>query len=74
MGPEHPQRPAQIALDERRHGRAEISLDRRRLFGEGAEDHAAEGLDAELLQAMVLDVEILRHAALAAQAVAEGYC
>ena len=57
----------------RRHRLAEIRLNRHSRIGEGAEHQSAEHLDAQLLQAVLRRVEILRHAALAAHAVTERH-
>src|SRR6202000_3155938 len=61
----------EIALDESRHVGAEIGLHIFHVFGKAAENHSAEYLDLERLQPMLADVEILGHAAVAAQAVSE---
>ncbi len=64
--------PGHVAADEVGLGLAEITLHRRRLLGERAEDHVAEDFHPKRLQAVLLQVEIFRHAALAADAVLEG--
>ncbi len=72
VGAEDAQRPAEIARDELRHLGAEIALDRCDVVAKRAEHHAAECLDLQRLEPMVLGLEIARHAALPADAVAEG--
>ena len=69
---EDAQGPSEIAFDEGGHVRSKIGFHVLNILGEGAEDHAAEGLHLERRQAVAADVEVLGHAALAAQAVAEG--
>lgn len=60
-------------LDVRDHHRAEVVLEGLDLGGEGAEHHAADRTHGELLHAVLLRVEVLRHAALAAHATAERH-
>ncbi len=66
------QRLAVIPLNQTRHVRAEEILDSGNFGVEGPEDEAAEILQADRLQPVFRDVEIVRHAAAAIQALAEG--
>ncbi|MNZ99968.1 hypothetical protein D3C78_1193130 [compost metagenome] len=52
---------------------AEILAEGRRLVREGGPDHAVDHLDAQLVQAVVLGVEVRRHAALTLDAATEGH-
>ena len=64
-------RPAEIAADHARHRLAEVCFHRLRFIRERAEHQPGEHFDAQRFQPMLRVVEILRHAALAANAVAE---
>ena len=64
-------RPAEVAADHARHRLAEIFFHGLRRIRERAEHEPGEHFDAQRLQPMLRVVEILRHAALAADAVAE---
>jgi hypothetical protein len=68
---EQPVRPAEIAADHPRHRCAEIILHRHGRIRECAEHNSGKHLDAQRLQPVLRGVEILRHAALAADAVTE---
>ncbi|MNV46997.1 hypothetical protein D3C71_1388480 [compost metagenome] len=52
---------------------AEVLAEGRRLVREGGPDHAVDHLDAQLVQAVVLGVEVRRHAALTLDAATEGH-
>ena len=58
VGAENTQLSSEIALDEGRHIRTQIGLDTFHVGGKGTEDHAAEDLDLQGLQAVLADVEI----------------
>ena len=66
------ERPSQVAPDVMIHIRTENFWDGHGFIRERAEDEAAIDFDPQRFQAVLLRVEILRHAALATNAVAEG--
>ena len=72
ISPKDPHAAAQDALDIIRHLRADMLPERLRFIGKGAEDQPVKCIDAEPLQTVTRGVEILWHAALAADALGEG--
>src|SRR5260370_9132753 len=70
---EHLDRAVQHALDARRDLRAEVFLDRRRVGGVAAEHESAERRDLELAWAMIPELQVCGHTALAVDAVATAH-
>src|SRR5207247_1928143 len=60
-------------MDARADQIADIARQWRRLGRQGAEDEIAEGVDAQLLEAVLFEVEARWHAALTGNAAAEGH-
>src|SRR6202022_1644019 len=69
---EHLDRAVQHAADARRDLRAEVFLERRRVGGVAAEHESAECRDLELARAMIPELEVCGHAALAVDTVAKS--
>src|SRR5216683_3976381 len=69
---EHLDRAVQHAPDARRHLRAEVFLERGRVGGVAAEHESTERRDLELARAMIPELEVWGHTALAVDAVAKG--
>src|SRR5208283_27746 len=61
------------AVEPGTHCRTKVVVERRRVVPEGREDEAAVAVDPQLLEAMVLRIEIGRHAGRSFNTVAEGH-